>query len=532
MERFNLPIVPFKSSRAAATMSALVALVVLAVIGASVLRTVLPRFHVTHQTAAWQEARLAAEAGIDLALERLNQNVPNPTASTADWTGWKKSASSNASGNDLAKSTATSVAGIVASGNALTASPSIYLDNADVSNAAGLPASADVQLTALFPSPNDGVNSTWFRVRSMGTAAAPGPKRAAFDRMDTSLRKLNLRSMRGNISANDAFAPTTVPLPNASRIVEVLARPVHPFATAILTDQDMTLGNSSNWRVDSYDSSDPNKSAAGGTYPKGDNSKIQKNGDIASNKPGAAVGALISANGAVVLGDVSTNGGDDPNTTAHENVSGAGGIDPARIHDDFYDPLVTIFAPTDAANQTNPVAGAPYQASTTQENIYWVDSLGAFRVQGSGKIRIVVRGDWNVGTGGGAVVEIPNTVYATIYVRGNINFGNGTVNMNAASSKKAPQLIVYGVPEKDPVTGTIPTRTLDAQGNAEVAVAFYGPSYAVEYNGTVEWYGAVHGKSFRIRGGGNGGFHYDESLAGAGFIKRFEISSYFEDSRQ
>ena len=47
-------------------------------------------------------------------------------------------------------------------------------------------------------------------------------------------------------------------------------------------------------------------------------------------------------------------------------------------------------------------------------------------------------------------------------------------------------------------------------------------------NGTVR----SQANSFAITGGGNGGFHYDESLGAAGYIRRFEIVSHLEDSRK
>ena len=67
---------------------------------------------------------------------------------------------------------------------------------------------------------------------------------------------------------------------------------------------------------------------------------------------------------------------------------------------------------------------------------------------------------------------------------------------------------------------------------AEIAAVFDGPSYAVTLNGTAAWYGSVAAYSFAINGGGNGGFHYDESLGVVGYIRKFEIVSSFEDLRK
>ena len=541
--RITRPATHASRTRGSAIIVALLSLAIISVLAAGVLRTVVPRYQVSFQTAGWQESRLAAEAGVDLALERLNANVANLTTSSADWTGWKQDATTAASGALFSQSKGTAVSGVVATGNALTATPSIYLDNVDVSPAVGTAAAVDVQVCGLYPNPDSSLANPWFRIRAMGTAALPGPARSASDRMDTSLRRLSLKApMRPALAANDILTPTTVPFPNASRIVEVLARPVTAFTKALVTQQDMTLGNSNGWQVNSYDSTDPNKSGTNGVYP-GDNSpKIQSHGDIASNKAAISpttYGPQIAANGAQVLGSVSTNGGDNPTTTTFENVSGSGGIDQSRIDANYYDPLKAAPVPSQSGYLIKPnySAGAPFAASgSTSTTAYYrvyanEAALGSFTVSGTGKIAIIIDGDWNLGSGSRSFVTIPPGVQATIYVKGNIDFGNGLVNTNDASTKKPANLLIYGIPDPD-ANGNLPARTLTGSGNPEIAAAFYGPSYSVTLSGTAEWYGALACYSYAINGGGNGGLHYDEALAGTGFIRKFEIASYLEDSRQ
>ncbi len=522
---------------------ALLTLFVLTLVAVGVLRSTVPRFHVAHQTAGWQEARLAADAGIDIALERLNGNVPNPAASTANWSGWKLNASTAATGVMLARSNAGPVTGLTAAGSSVVASPSIHLDNVDVSPTVGTIAATDLQITALYTgsSSSAGALNPWFRIRSMGTASIGGPPRAAIDKMDTSLRRLSLRNMRSSLAANDVLTTSTVPFPNASRIAEVLAKPVTAFTRAIVTEDAMTLGNSSGWQVNSYDSSDAAKSN-NGAYPGDSSPKIQSNGDIASGKRNPdsnPYGALIAANGAQVLGKVSTNGGDDPNTTALENISGAGGIDATRVDDDYNDTLSPPPVPTPSSYGLKPnySGGAPFAASGSSSTdvyyrVYTTDpALGSFAVSGTGRVTIFIDGNWSIGTGSGAAVTIPPGVNATIYVKGNVDFGNGMVNTNAASSKLPGNLMIIGNPDPNP-DGTLPARTLTSNGNPEIAAAFYGPSYRANFKGTAEWYGAIACYSYQITGGGNGGFHYDEALGNAGFIKKFLIYSHYEDSRQ
>lgn len=531
------------SEQGSITIIALLTLFILTMVAVGVLRTVVPRFHVAHQTSGWQEARLAADAGIDIALERLNANVPNPSATSANWSGWKLNTSTAATGPMLARDNAGAISGLTATGSSLIASPTIHLDNVDVSPTAGAIAATDIQLTALYSGSSTGAGALnpWFRIRSMGTASVGGPPRAALDKMDTSLRRLSLRTMRGTLAANDVLTTSTVPFPNASRIAEVIARPVTPFTRAIVTEDELILGNSNNWEVNSYDSGDLTKSN-NGLYPGDSSPKIQSNGDIASNKrnPDATpYGPLIQANGAQVLGSVSTNGGDNPDTTSLENISGAGGIDATRVDDDFDEDLPPPPVPTPSTYAIKPAyySGAPFPASgSNSTDIYYRvnttdPALGSFSVSGTGRITIFIDGNWSVGNGANAHVTIPPGVTATIYVKGNVDFGNAKVNMNAASSKTPGNLMIYGIPDPNP-DGTLPSRTLSSNGNPEIAAAFYGPSYRATFKGTAEWYGAIACYSYRINGGGNGGFHYDEALGGAGFIKKFLIYSHYEDSRQ
>ena len=518
----------------------LMTLFVLSGMAALLLRTSVPRFQVNFQAAGWQQARLAADAGVELALERLNQNAPDPTADTTDWTGWKINSATAANGTALAWINATSVPGVTATDSALQATPPILLDNANVSPVVGTTAVADVSLRALYLATDPTVTAPWARIRSMGTSSLPGNGRAAIDRMDSSLRRLSLRSpMRGTLSANDVLTPGTVPFPNASRIVEVIARPITPFSKAIVTEDSMLLSSSTGWEVNSYDSSDPNKSAAGGIYPGDGSPMIQSNGDIASNKrnpAGSPYGPLIDAQGAVVLGNVSTNGGDDPGTVAHENVTGNFNIDQSRIFDDFDDPLAPPPVPTPTSYNINPAYNkGSYRdfdasGSYTTETYYRIPTnkpVGGLTVKGTGRITIFIDGDWNLN---GPVI-IPPGVICNIYCKGDINFVNQTVNYDSISSKRPANLRIYGVPDPN-ADGTLPPRKLDAQGEGQIAAAFYGPSYKASLNGTVNWYGAFAGKSYQIVGGGIGGFHYDEFLGFVGYVKKYVVHSYQEDSRQ
>ena len=69
-------------------MVTLVTLAALSMMAAYTLRRVMPGMATAHQNVAWQEARVAAEAGVDIAMNDLLLNATGfqPGA----WTGWQE----------------------------------------------------------------------------------------------------------------------------------------------------------------------------------------------------------------------------------------------------------------------------------------------------------------------------------------------------------------------------------------------------------------------------------------------------------
>ncbi|HYR59213.1 MAG TPA: hypothetical protein VEO95_11305 [Chthoniobacteraceae bacterium] len=415
--------------------------------------------------------------------------------------------------------------------NTLKVSPQpIFLDNLKVSAATGFASEVDVQLWAVYP--NGSPNNRWFRIRSMATCALPPVTYTAPDSLDTPLRRYSLRHMRPQLKKDDVGDPMSIQTPSTSRTIEVLVEPILPFELAIFTLEDLKLGTSGNWSVDSYDSRDPNKSGTGGTYPGRTSTLVQENGNIGSDLARSAdslYGPLVSARGAQVRGAVATNGGDDPATPEHENVSGAINIDPARIRSDFYRDMPAPKRPTAGVFMPAPLLGAPFVAGTESAPSQYIvgGNLGGFTVEapasGKGAIIILINGDLDVGN---ADITIPPGVAAQIYVRGNIDFHNQSINTTAGSSQLAGELQIYGEDSGGD------RRTLNAGGNASIAAAFYGPSYDVRFSGKVEWFGSVASRSFEMQGGGNGGFHYDEALGPVGNPISFRIARYVEDVRE
>jgi hypothetical protein len=509
------------------------------------LQKVGPKFQAAAQTAGWQEARLAAESGIDLAMSELQRNATG--ALSGPWLGWKQKRNgiiepALSSSLDVINEVL-GLLGLGGSSGGVNVSEPIFLDNFNVTAPGSLPAEVDVQLWAIRPTSNP--YHRWFRIRSMATCALARPLTRAPETLDAQLRRFSLRTVRPQLRKDDVGLPMLVPTPNVSRVLEVLVEPIMPYELAIFTDRSMQLAASGTWNVDSFDSRDPNKSNADGTYPGKNSPRAQSNGNIASNlgRPAdALVGPLISAQGARVAGGIATNGGDNPGTAPRENISGGIGIDPARVRDDFYRemkvparpssgillaPLVTslpgaLLSGSAGVTSTSFVAG-----SESEPTKYLVtQNLGAFSVQapagaGTGGVIIMINGDLDVKQG---TIQIPPNVTVQIYVRGNIDFHGNSINVGAG--QRAAQLQIYGEESNGD------QRTLRARNNARICAAFYGPDYEVRLKDEVEWFGAIAARSFDMLGGGQGGFHYDEALATVGAPIGFRIARYVEDVRE
>jgi hypothetical protein len=534
----------------------LITLSALAFMAVFSLQRVAPKFQMAAQTAGWQEARLAAESGIDIAMSELQRNATG--TETGSWTGWKETRNGviePASGTSLGL-----INGLLAllggllgggggggGGGGVAVSGPIYLDNVNVAPPGSLPAELDVQLWAIIPTDNP--YHRWFRIRSMATCTLPTPLAVVPDSLDTPLRRYSLRTVRPQLRKDDVGLAMKVPTPSSSRIVEVLVEPIMPFELAILTEGSLRLGTSGTWNLDSYDSRDAAKSNPDGTYPGKTSPRVQSNGNIASNlaRPGdALVGPLIAAQGTRVAGAVATNGGDDPSTASRENVSGSSGIDPARVRDDFFREMGVPERPSGGIVQaplltsllggllgggssgTSQSDGTAFVAGTdSSPSKYLVTkNLGAFTVQAPpggarGTVIIMVNGDFDVKEGD---ISIPPNVTAQIYVRGNIDFHGNSINVG--SGQRASQLQIYGEDSQGD------KRTLRADGKAAICAAFYGPHYEVRLADEVEWCGAIAAKSFEMLGGGKGGLHYDEALATVGAPISFRIARYVEDVRE
>jgi hypothetical protein len=459
---------------------------ILSLIAVETLRLVTVKYQNALQTSTWQEALLAAESGIDLAIVELRKSLyPQPNYA---WDGWD-----NQPGNGVA-------------GYALTTVPNAGLN--------GTPMTVETNVDA--PSQLIDPTNSWqyYRIRTVGTIPITGPARASDNPQDTKLRRLSLRWER---FTDGILMPHLLSAPQVSRRIEAVVRPVSAFDQAVMSVGVVDLTNQ-NIVVDSYDSSDPNKST-NGLY---DPAKRQENGDIATD------GQLIEAGNAQIFGDVATNAG---------TVSGAANITGTE-RTDFYQEPIPVGAPSWSTwnSSVSSVSGTTtITANTTQGSAASRYVLSGISLSGSKTltiagnpdgsqtyVEIYVTGDISV-SGTGQIVIQPG-VTATIYFAGNVDIsGNGVLNSN----NQPGDLMFYGI---QPPTGS--SEHVSIGGNSQITASIYAPGHDVTVNGSGtngHVYGSIVGKTVTMTGVSN--LHYDERLGSIGLINNYKIVSWFEDNR-
>ena len=459
---------------------------ILSLIAVELLRLVTVKYQNALQTSTWQEALLAAESGIDVAIVELRKSL-YPAPNNA-WQGWTNQPGNNVTGYEL------------------TTVPNAGL------NSTPMTIEANVDAPASLIDPTNGWQ--YYRIRTVGTIPITGPARAADNPQDTKLRRLSLRFDR---FTNGILSPHLINSPQVSRRIEAVVRPVSAFDQAIMSVGVVDLTNQ-NIVVDSYDSSDPTKST-NGLY---DVAKRQENGDVATD------GQLIDAGNAQIFGDVATNAG---------TVSGAANITGVE-RTDFYQEPIPVGAPSwsswntsvSTVNSTTTITASATQGSAASRYVLSGISLSggktltiAGNADGSQTyVEIYVTGDISV-SGTGQIVVQPG-VTATIYFAGNVDItGNGVLNSN----NQPDDLLLYGI---QPANGS--SEHVNFGGNSQITASIYAPGHDVTVNGSGtngHVYGSIVGKTVTMTGVSN--LHYDERLGSKGMINNYKIVSWFEDNR-
>jgi hypothetical protein len=459
--------------------------------GAITYQVLQSRYRQTHQTACWEEALLAAEAGIDIAVAEMRKGLYQPGSA---WVGWSNSPDGTQAGVPNPAS------------GAVYYTSKVFLRVSEGGQRSYSRIAVDAPAFL-----QDGSGEQWYRVRAVGVAEIPGGGVVAGDKADLRLRKFDLLV--------DHRSGARILQPQATRVIETIFKPVGAFRTALFGVGTIDL-NSQNIVVDSYDSRDPNKSTNGAYDP----AKRQENGDIATN------GTLIEAGGARIYGDAATNGGTVLDST---NVSG-------EIRDDFYQELLAVRQPNVPPDPSTPAyisstaiinakPGDPSQFLFSTINLSGQNTL---RIRGAADgsptyAQIVVQGD--ISTSGQGAIKLDPGVYVRIFVLGNMDItGNGFLNPNSALN-----LQVYGVDRPANADGSPQAPgTVKIAGNGGFSGTVYAPSYNVTMTGggnSDNIFGAFVG--WTVTMSGVQALHYDEALSEGGLISDYKVVSWLEDSR-
>jgi hypothetical protein len=478
------------------------------------------------QTASWQQSLTAAESGVDAAIRALNNKT---------WTNW---ISVNQTGTDLpttepapSPSPAASAAPDSSHFNYLPSSALTLTMQGEGATSVSVWVTVD---QAGMSTAQDTNGLQWYRIRSTGVAAAPGPARVSNQKLDNDLRKISLRFDRKSGAA--------ISTPRASRAIEVIAQPIATGIGSRGIVSRKTFLMSGNGFIDSFDSTNPLYST-NGQYVQG---KRESHGDVGIlDSTGSSL-----ANGTYLYGSLSYSG---PAVQATQHVQGA-------ISTPFNVNVPTVSTPNWVSGsystalpaaqgnvitiQGDPNANPP-TGTTTNPLRYQVSSIVL-----SGKQTINIQSPvdpvthqtlsgydnvqiWitdadgatnSLSTSGNtAGIFLDTNASVKFWVQGNISLtGQSIVN----GSGYASNLIIYGV---TPTDGSTPTAYIAGQGN------FIGvldaPEFNTTYAGNGDIMGAVIARTLTISG--NGSLHYDQALSS--LITSLEPPSYafaswFEDN--
>ena len=495
MKRETLPI---SHAAGSAILIVMITVAVLAFIAAGMIRLVGDRHRAAFESGSWNESVLAAEAGADLAVKALRWTL----AERAQWTDQTNALSSAgptwgtnwgtpidqngaAVGSPLSATGSNSSAGVVVARWYRPTEPLMQhagegstrlFTNVIVDAPASLRQSSGLQ---------------WYRIRSTGMVNLPF-RRASADRHDNDLRQLSLVWDR-----NSLF----VPPPFASRLIEVVVKPVSAFTKALVTEVSAHVPGSAGV-VDSFDSRDPLKSTSGQYDP----AKRQSNGTVATN------GTVFTIDG-IIYGDASTNGG---SLAPSANVTGT-------VRNDVHTDLQPVAAPTWTASGGTPTtvtgastvnagtAGSPVRVKLNKISGSLTLAPGA-----GGFVDVWVTG--NI-TGS---ITVQAGVQARIWFEGNVSVGAGDIDNQ---TNRAANLEFFGV---NPPSGQ--SRSIDISPSGNFICAIYAPGHDLNVNGNPDLIGSFVTRTIDVNG--NCSVHYDESLADdPGVISDFKVASWLEDVR-
>jgi hypothetical protein len=525
---------------------AICTILIISFIGANVLLNCTTRYNVTaKQVKAWKEALYAAESGGDIGFAEVRKVVSNPSAAfpSSKW-------------NSPASPAPTPGPSYVAGLSYSTKTPTPSFGQFGQANSLSTSVTVD--------SFSDPKGTVYYRIRAAGTATLLGlPRTGMDDRMDRTtrgdslLRKIDFKYDHFRTTYGDGdllpqtLSPqktiqTTVPNPQVTRRIELIAVPQMASFTGALKVSSAFSGPGSAGQVDSFDSKNgayPGASIAANPVPPSDpNYKYysnSRNGDV-------SVGTATFAEGGPIYGNVTTNGGN----VTHSGTNISGTIDnsvpftlPPLVRPDTTSFITGSGSTLNLLPGTSPAAPAQYVYSSLSGGLTINGQTVAAGLPNAGMpaetyVTIVVGSGGSTG-GDVGKVTIGAGVNAKIYFTGSLNVkardlvnnnvdgAVGVYNADGTPSvdySRAGHMQFYGI---SPTDGSMQSLAIAPPGN--IWATIYAPSGVISLTGNPDWYGAVVAYSFT--GNGNTGFHYDKQISGDGVATDYQIASYVEDIR-
>jgi hypothetical protein len=280
--------------------------------------------------------------------------------------------------------------------------------------------------------------------------------------------------------------------------------------------------NGNNIKTDSFDSTDPNFSGAGGRY---DSTKIKANGDVATDSE--LINSLMLGN-ANIWGHVSTGPGGTisigPNGAVGDiawQTGGHTGIQPGWSSDDMNVDFPAVLRPFNG--------GAFLPVKKTVNGVtydYVIDSNGNWELaelKGSllvrSNITAVLLVTDSIQISGQNFIKIENGASLKLFMEGasaSIS-GNGIINGNLT----ATSFFYYGLPANT---------SLAIKGNGTFTGVIYAPNAAFTLQGSGSGVDDFIGACVTgtVKMGGHFKFHYDESLGRLGGDRGYLVTSWNE----
>ena len=501
---------------------ALFTVTILAMIAGCVLASISARYNSAYRSGSWNDALVAAESGVDIVVSQLTAVLPEVRVSaTGLGTGYTQNAVPDLLDSVSVLPTGPSIThptGIGSNGLPLLAFTPLTLTHTG-EGANTQQSVVTLQVIPLGQLLSNGLSGVSNGVTSLltgsggpqpqmiclystGTASLTGGTVADPCRQDNDLWRPSL------VTDRTTGQPVTVP--NVSRTIQVILRPVYPFESAVVSDGALQAPDPGTV-FDSFNSS----LAAASTNGEYDSAKRLADGAVQSNAATVTLGGKV-------YGNVGTNGGalvHDAHETGTVNNAAYAALPPVRLPASL-GLVAGLFAHSLTGTETQPAGTAAlptqYQYTGLSGNLHLTVNATAATTQppSTAPTAIVyVNGDF---TGG---IEVDPGVVVRIYVTGSVITSASRLKNDG---RRAANLQIYGLP---PASGTTPVIRLNADAN--LIASIYAPGHALSLSGNNDVSGALVAASFQTTGAVR--VHYDEALAlNVGPILRYQIAGWQE----